>query len=153
MTVGDFLAILGTPVQQAIWLGTFAISAVGVAFGDRFVRVGVGLVLANFVLSDLVDGWVWITIRPAVMAVDGLLFILLCVLAAHSRRWWAHAAAAFALLGFLAHFIAIADQSIWWHAYVGLRWCFSAALVLTLLFGAAETPFARDYERWASGAR
>lgn len=153
MTLGDLLAILGTPVQQAIWLGTFAISAVGLAFGDRWVRRGVGLVLANFVLSDMVDGWLWLTIRPAVMAVDGLLFILLVVLAARSRRWWAHAAAAFALLGFLAHFIAIADQSIWWHAYVGLRWCFSVALVLTLLAGVAETPLARGYERWAAEAR
>lgn len=152
MTIEDLLAILGSPVQQAIWLGTFAISAVGLAFGDRWVRWGVGLVLVNFVLSDMVDGWVWITIRPAVMAVDGLLFLLLVALAAHSRRWWAHAAAAFALLGFLAHFIAMADQSIWWHAYVGLRWCFSAALVLTLLGGVAETPLARGYERWAANA-
>lgn len=153
MNLGDFLSILGTPVQQAIWLGTLAISAVGLAFGDRFVRQGVGLVLVNFVLSDMVDGWVWFTIRPAVMAVDGFLFAFLVVLALRSRRWWAHAAAAFALLGFLAHFIAIADQSIWWHAYVGLRWCFSAALVLTLLAGVTETPFARGYERWAAGAR
>ena len=153
MTAGDFLAILGTPVQQAIWLGTFAVSAAGLAFGDRSVRLGVSLVLVNFVLSDMVDGWVWITIRPAVMAVDGILFALLVILAMRSRRWWAHAAAAFALLGFLAHFIAIADQSIWWRAYVGLRWCFSVALVLTLLAGVVETPLARGYERWAAGPR
>ncbi len=153
MTLGDFLAILGSPVQQAIWLGTFAISAVGLAFGDRWVRLGVGMVLVNFVLSDVVDGWVWLSIRPAVMAVDGILFMLLTLMALRSRRWWAHGAAAFALLGFLAHFIAMSDQSIWWRAYVGLRWCFSVALVLTLLIGVAETPFARSYERWAARAR
>ncbi|MBW8304675.1 MAG: hypothetical protein K0M78_12215, partial [Brevundimonas sp.] len=66
------------------------------------------------------------------------------------RRWWAHAAAAFALLGFFAHFIALFDQSIWWRAYVGLRWIFSAAVVVTLLAGVAETPLARGYERWSA---
>lgn len=153
MTIADILAILGSPVQQAIWLGVFAISAVGLAAGDRFVRLGVGLVLVNFVLSDMVDAWVWNTIRPAVTALDGLLFALFLVLAARSRRWWAHGAAAFALLGFLSHFIALADPSIWWRAYVGLRWCFSVALVLTLLVGVVETPLARGYERWIASAR
>ena len=153
MTIADLLALLGTPAQRAIWLGLFAISAVGLVVGDRSVRQGVGLVLVNFVLSDMVDAWVWNTIRPAVTALDGVLFALLVVLAARSRRWWAHAAAAFALLGFLSHFIALADQSIWWHAYVVLRWCFSAALVVTLLVGIAEAPFARGYERWAATRR
>ncbi len=150
MNYGDLLALLGTPSQQVFWLATFAVAAVGLAFGDRWVRIGVGLVLANFVLSSLVDHWVWLTVRAAVAVLDGALFGLLVVLAWRSRRWWAHAAAAFALLGFFAHFIALVDQSIWWRAYVGLRWIFSAAVVVTLLVGVAETPFARGYERWAA---
>src|SRR5690606_26560237 len=108
------------------------------------------LVLANFVLSSLVEHWVWLTVRAAVAALDGVLFGLLMLLAWRSRRWWAHAAAAFALLGFIAHFIALFDQSIWWRAYVGLRWIFSAAVVATLLVGVAETPFARRHGRWAA---
>lgn len=150
MTLADLLALFGSPAQQAVWLATLAISAVGLVAGDRWVRWGVGLVLANFVLSDMVDPWVWQSIRAGVAIVDGALFALLVVVAARSRRWWAHGAAAFALLGFFAHFIALFDQTIWWHAYVVLRWCFSAALVLTLLIGVAETPLARGYERWAS---
>ncbi|HVK41141.1 MAG TPA: hypothetical protein VM471_01575 [Phenylobacterium sp.] len=144
------MALLGTPAQQMFWLATFAVAAAGLAFGDRWVRIGVGLVLANFVLSGFVDHWVWLTVRAPVAVLDGALFGLLVLLASRSRRWWAHAAAAFALLGFFAHFIAIFDQSIWWRAYVGLRWIFSAAVVLTLLLGVAETPFARGYERWAA---
>jgi len=150
MNYGDLLALLGTPAQQMFWLATFAVAAAGLAFGDRWVRIGVGLVLANFVLSGFVDHWVWLTVRAPVAVLDGALFGLLVLLASRSRRWWAHAAAAFALLGFFAHFIAIFDQSIWWRAYVGLRWIFSAAVVLTLLLGVAETPFARGYERWAA---
>lgn len=151
MNIGDLLAVLGTPAQQIFWLATFAVAAIGLAFGDRSVRVGVGLVLANFILTALVEQWVWLTVRAAVALLDGALFGLLVLLAWRSRRWWAHAAAAFALLGFFAHFIAVFDQSIWWRAYVGLRWIFSAAVVLTLLVGVAETPFARGYERWAAG--
>jgi hypothetical protein len=150
MNSGDLLALLGTPAQQIFWLATFAVAAVGLVFGDRPVRLGVGLVLANFVLSGLVDHWVWLTVRAAVAVLDGALFGLFVLLAWRSRRWWAHAAAAFALLGFFAHFIALVDQSIWWRAYVGLRWIFSAAVVATLLLGVAETPFARGYERWAA---
>lgn len=152
MNSGDLLALLGTPAQQAFWLATFVVSAIGLVFGDRSVRLGVALVVANFVLSTLVDHWVWHTVRAAVVVVDGALFGLLVVLAVRSRRWWAHGAAAFALLGFFAHFIALADQSIWWRAYVGLRWIFSAAVLVTLLVGVAETPFARRYERWAAQA-
>ena len=150
MNIGEILALLGTPVQQAFWLATFAVAAIGLALGDRSVRLGVGLVLANFILSTFVDDWVWLTVRAGVAAFDGALFALLAVLACRSRRWWAHAAAAFALLGFFAHFIALFDQSIWWRAYVGLRWIFSAAVVGALLVGVAETPFARGYERWAA---
>lgn len=153
MTIENLLDVFGTPAQQAVWLATLAISAIGLAAGDRSVRYGVGLVLSNFILSDMVDPWVWLSIRVGVATLDGLLFALLVVVAVRSRRWWAHAAAAFALLGFLAHFIALADPSIWWHAYVLLRWCFSAALVLTLLAGVVETPLARTYERWASQSR
>jgi hypothetical protein len=150
MNTGDLLALLGTPVQQVFWLATFAVAAIGLVFGDRSVRLGVGLVLGNFLLSLFVDDWVWLTIRAGVAAFDGAMFALFVVLAWRSRRWWAHAAAAFALLGFFAHFIAVFDHSIWWRAYVGLRWIFSAAVVLTLLFGVVETPFARRYERWAA---
>jgi hypothetical protein len=150
MNVGDILALLGTPVQQVFWLATLAIAGVGLAFGDRPVRIGVAMVLVNFGLSGLVDDWVWQTIRAGVAVLDGALFAGLAVLAWRSRRWWVHGAAAFALLGFVAHFVAMADASIWWRAYVGLRWCFSAALVATLLLGVAEAPFARRYERWAA---
>lgn len=150
MNIGDLLGFLDTPVQQVFWLATLAVSAIGLVFGDRSVRVGVVLVLANFILSGLVDHWVWFTIRAVVAILDGGLFGLLALLAWRSRRWWAHAAAAFALLGFFAHFIALVDQSIWWHAYVGLRWIFSAAVVLALLAGVVEAPFARRYERWAA---
>jgi len=150
MNSGDLLALLGTPAQQIFWLATLAVAAAGLVFGDRSVRIGVGLVVANFVLSSLVEHWVWLTVRAAVAALDGALFGLLMLLAWRSRRWWAHAAAAFALLGFIAHFIALFDQSIWWRAYVGLRWIFSAAVVATLLVGVAETPFARRHERWAA---
>lgn len=151
MISGDLLAFLGTPVQQVFWLATFAVSALGLAFGDRSVRLGVAVVLGNFLLSTFVDDWVWLTVRAGVAAFDGATFGLFALLALRSRRWWAHAAAAFALLGFFAHFIAVFDQSIWWRAYVGLRWIFSAAMVLTLVFGVIETPFARRYERWAAG--
>ncbi|MCS6625157.1 hypothetical protein N0B44_19775 [Roseibacterium beibuensis] len=150
MNIGDLLGLLDSAVQQVFLLATLAVAAIGLAFGDRSVRIGVGLVLANFVLSGLVDHWVWFTIRAPVAVLDGALFGLLAVLALRSRRWWAHAAAAFALLGFFAHFIALVDQSIWWRAYVGLRWIFSAAVVGTLLVGVAETPLARGYERWAA---
>ena len=150
MDIGDLLALLGSPVQQVFWLATFAVAAVGLAFGDRSVRLGVGLVLGNFILSMFVDDWVWLSVRAGVAAFDGAMFGLLVVLAWRSRRWWAHAAAAFALLGFFAHFIAVFDQSIWWRAYVGLRWIFSAAVVATLLVGVVETPLARGYERWAA---
>lgn len=150
MDIGDLLALLGAPVQQVFWLATLAVAAIGLAFGDRSVRLGVGLVLANFVLTGFVDHWVWLTIRAAVAVLDGALFGLLVLLAWRSRRWWAHVAAAFALLGFFAHFIAVFDQSIWWRAYVGLRWIFSAAVVVALLAGVVETPFARGYERWAA---
>lgn len=149
MNIGDLLVHLGTPAQQAFWLATFAVAAISLAFGDRWVRVGVGLVLANFILTGFVEHWVWLTVRAAVALLDGALFGLLVLLAWRSRRWWAHAAAAFALLGFFAHLIALFDQSIWWRAYVGLRWIFSAAVVVTLLAGVAETPFARGFERSA----
>jgi hypothetical protein len=151
MNIDEILALLGTPVQQVFWLATFAVAAIGLLLGDRSVRIGVGLVLGNFILSTFVDDWVWLTVRAGVAAFDGAMFGLFVLLALRSRRWWAHAAAAFALLGFFAHFIAVFDQSIWWRAYVGLRWIFSAAVVLTLLVGVAETPFARGYERWAAG--
>lgn len=150
MDIGDILAPLGTPVQQVFWLATFVVAAVGFALGDRWIRLGVALVLFNFALSGPVEDWMWRTIRIGVAALDGLLFAALAVLAWRSRRWWAHAAAAFALLGFFAHLVALADATIWWRAYVGLRWCFSAALVGVLLLGVAETPFARRYERWAT---
>lgn len=146
MDGGDLLAFLGTPAQQVFWGATFAVAAIGCVFGDRSVRIGAGLVLANFILSSLLEDWVWQTVRFAVLVVDGALFALLFVLAWKSRRWWAHAATAFALLGFFSHFIAMFDQSIWWRAYVELRWYFSAILVLTLLLGVLETPFARRYE-------
>lgn len=151
MNIDEILALLGTPVQQVFWLATFAVAAIGLLLGDRSVRFGVGLVLGNFIFSTFVDDWVWLTVRAGVAAFDGAMFGLFVLLALRSRRWWAHAAAAFALLGFFAHFIAVFDQSIWWRAYVGLRWIFSAAVVLTLLVGVAETPFARGYERWAAG--
>ncbi|MFN3931562.1 MAG: hypothetical protein ACK4JY_07425 [Brevundimonas sp.] len=150
MDIAGLLALIGSPVQQVFLLATLAVMAIGLVFGDRSVRIGIGLVLANFVLTAFVDHWVWLTIRAAVAVLDGGLFGLLVILAWRSRRWWAHAAAAFALLGFFAHFIALFDQSIWWRAYVGLRWIFSAAVVLALLAGVAETPFARSYERWAA---
>ena len=150
MNIGDILALLGTPLQQVFWLASLAVAAVGLALGDRPVRLGVALVLGNFGLSGLVDGWVWQTIRAGVAALDGALFAGLALLAGRSRRWWAHVAAAFALLGFVAHFVAMADASIWWRAYVGLRWCFSAAVVAALLLGVVEAPFARRYERWAA---
>ncbi len=150
MSIDGILAILGTPAQQAFWFATFLVAMVGLAFGDRWVRIGVGLVLGNFVLSSLTEGLVWHAIRASVTALDGLLFGLLFVLAWRSRRWWAHGAAAFALLSFMAHFIALFDPTIWWRAYVELGWYFSAAVVVAILVGVAETPFARRYERWAS---
>ena len=149
MDIDSLVALLGTPAQQVFWLATLAVSALALAFGDRSVRIGVGLVLGNFILSRLVENMVWLTIRSAVTVVDGVLFGLLVLLALRSRRWWAHVAAAFALLGFFAHFIALADQSIVGRSYVELRWYFSAAVVISLLFGVAETPFARSYERRA----
>ena len=150
MSIDDILAILGTPAQQVFWLATLFVCGIGLAFGDRSVRIGVVLVLVNFILSRLTEGLVWQTIRASVTVLDGLLFGLLAVLAWRSRRWWAHGAAAFALLSFLAHFIALFDQTVWWRAYVGLGWYFSAAVVVAILVGVAETPLARRYERWAS---
>lgn len=150
MSINDILANLGTPAQQAFWFATLFVAMVGLAFGDRSVRIGVGLVLGNFILSRLTEGLVWHTIQASVTALDGLLFGLLGVLAWRSRRWWAHGAAAFALLSFMAHFIALLDQTIWRRAYVELGWYFSAAVVVAILVGVAETPFARRYEHWAS---
>ena len=150
MDIGDLLALLGSPVQQVFWLATFAVAATGLAFGDRSVRCGVALVLVNFGLTTFAHPWVWLTVRVGVALLDGVLFASLVLLAWRTRRWWAHAAAAFALLGFLAHFIALFDQSIWWRAYVELRWIFSAAVVVTLLGGIVETPFARRHETWAA---
>lgn len=150
MNNGEILALLGTATQQIFWLATFAVAAIGLAFGDRSVRIGVGLVLGNFVLSSLTEQVVWHTIRAIVTGLDGLLFGLLVILACRTRRWWAHVAAAFALLCFFAHIIALLDQTVWRRAYVELGWYFSAAIVLALLGGVAETPFARRYERWAA---
>ena len=150
MNIGEILALLGTPAQQVFWLATLSVSAVGLAFGDRSVRIGVGLVVGGFVLSSLAEGLVWQAIRAGVACLDGLLFTLLFLLAWRSRRWWAHGAAAFAFLCFFAHFIAPLAQTVWRRAYVELGWYFSAAIVLALLVGVAETPFARRYERWAA---
>lgn len=153
MDIGSLVALFGTPAQQVFWLATLAVSAIGLVLGGRSVRIGVALVLGNFALSRLVEDMVWLTIRSAVTVLDGVLFGLFVFLAQRSRRWWAHGAAAFALLGFFAHFIALADQTIVGRSYVELRWYFSAAVVIALLVGVAETPFARRYDRWASELR
>ncbi|MBW8303090.1 MAG: hypothetical protein K0M78_03950, partial [Brevundimonas sp.] len=78
------MAFLGTPAQQAFWLATFAVGAIGLAFGDRSVRFGVGLVLGNFILSSLFDHWVWHTVRAAVAVVARAQFGLGLVM------WLAH---------------------------------------------------------------
>ena len=135
MNIGEILALIGTTSQQIFWLATFAVAAIGLAFGDRSVRIGVGLVLGGFVLSSLAEGLVWQAIRAGVAFLDGLLFTLLFLLAWRSRRWWAHGAAAFAFLCFFAHLIALLDQTVWRRAYVELGWYFSAAIVLALLVG------------------
>lgn len=150
MSIDEILPILGTPPQQVFWLATLVVSSVALVFGDRPVRIGVALVLGNFMLSRLTEGLVWYSIQASVTALDGLLFGLLVILAWRSRRWWAHGAAGFALLSFLAHFVALFDPTIWWRAYVELGWYFSAAVVVAILVGVAETPFARRYERWVS---
>lgn len=144
------MGLPGTLAQQLYWLVTLATMGLCIALGDRALRLGACLVLANFAASALVEGLTWQGIRIAVVVVDGALLAALFWLSLEHRRWWTRLAAAYALLGFLAHFVALFDLTIWWRAYVGLRWILSAGVLVAVVLGLVELPFARRYERWAA---
>lgn len=144
----DILPLVETPAQAIYWAVTFVICGLAWWRGDRPERTGVLLVLANFVVSGMVDQYFWGRVTWGVMIADGLLFAAFYFLALRYLRWWVRGAGAFALLGFLSHFAAMLDASILWWAYVTLRWLISAGILLALLASVVEAPMARRYDHW-----
>lgn len=134
-----------TLAQALYWTGSTLIVGVTVWRGVPTQRLVSLAVLTSFVASTAVESLTWQGLSWAVALIDITLAVSLFRLSLQGRRWWIHAASAYACANALVHMTALLDGDIWWWGYITSRWVLSGLILASPLLGLWEEPVARRY--------
>ncbi len=130
----------GAPFHLFYLVSTFVIWAIAWWKGAKPERLGVLLLMVNYVAGGLLAPLRHWWILPLN---DAILVAVLIWMSLRFDRWWILAAAAAHLLLMLVHVSVLSDPSLDMRVYVGSRWLFGIIGLYALLLGPGE--------RWLSG--